>query len=900
MGIPRQRRCTAIRISAAAVLMASLGGSTEAFPDGFGRFGRINEDGLLTLLVTPTHFETFPTEPDLRGTFGLGTGTASVVSLDATQKTLAISGGSPGEPSQIRYTLLYPGFSATFGTQMEIRFTGSTFIAQREPAQAGRTRHWILVRAQSASCNPILIAFRSGFNPASWSMTSNTLTVQDPGGIGEVRILTPRGIASLPANPPASALSALIDDCETWAAREIPVLTSFTSAITSGREAVHFTEQFTASGPFVAPVSPVLAFAMGHGYPASVEGGITNTNCLTAQGPFAHVSGPSASYELPLPPIEERGYLRPPGQAARQALLNDLVGHLAGPWVTNAVDMAYAGMTNAALAWPLLTPANQAAITNAWSTYLSTGFAMPPYAPGTPKQPWNEEIEPFSGESYIWTYHITGVGPHRYDIDWGNALPLLGLQAYATRSGDWPFVSARWNAVQRIYRYFDLGHDWCWMTVVNGDHGWSTGTGDPYAATLAGTIACVKMARALGESALEEKFAAHVARICVGYVARLWYTDWARAQGLIGSQSLVLGFMENEAFTRAVLGTQDPWGASNILSADGVIHTTYAPFIEFGGNALQQYEDRYAAAYPAWYDGSQVYPFTTTYNGNSVYVAFPHIFGRTLLGEPTATLWNYVDSCESNRNNAWIGPPVIAEILARDTPMLLTQWQPARLVDAVWSPAQGRAVLEFDLLQSTHWQLTARLTSTEQPIGVLVNGSSVPFSITGDSLSIQRAVNGSVQVEVVFSAAPPDLIIDNTDAEFSTAGSWPSSANSGHYLTNSLYHFGDGGASSATWRPSIPRAGFYDVYAWWVASSNRATAAPYEVTHAGGTTSTPQNQTINGSQWVLLGRFSFDAGTAGAVVLRSSVPGTQVVSADAVRFTYASPVPAGLVLLGAD
>jgi hypothetical protein len=235
--------------------------------------------------------------------------------------------------------------------------------------------------------------------------------------------------------------------------------------------------------------------------------------------------------------------------------------------------------------------------------------------------------------------------------------------------------------VQRIYRYFDLGDDWAWMTVVNGDHGYSTGTGDPMAATYAGTVACLKMARALGDRDREAYFACKAARIAVPLIMRFPLTPWAQQSGLLNPDRIVLGFHEKEGFIRVQLGKTDPWNPTNVLSGDGVLPEVYAALLMPGKTMLRTYEDRHARFYPDWYKGGVQYPFHTSYKGNSVYVTFPHIFSRALLGEPTAQLWRYVDAAQTNRNNAWIGPNVVAELLARDAPLRLTEWQPAAYDD---------------------------------------------------------------------------------------------------------------------------------------------------------------------------------------------------------------------------
>lgn len=140
------------------------------------------------------------------------------------------------------------------------------------------------------------------------------------------------------------------------------------------------------------------------------------------------------------------------------------------------------------------------------------------------------------------------------------------------------------------------------------------------------------------------------------------------------------------------------------------------------------------------------------------------------------------------------------------------------------------------------------------------------------------------------------VIVDNGAAGYSEVGTWTSSANAGFYGTNSRYNSTGTGADTATWTPTVPKNGKYNVYAWWVAGSNRPTNAVYQVQHTLGTTNVAANQTLNGSKWNLLGTFNLNAGTAGKVILSDNATAGKVVSADAVRVLYVGPQDAVTVI----
>ncbi len=89
--------------------------------------------------------------------------------------------------------------------------------------------------------------------------------------------------------------------------------------------------------------------------------------------------------------------------------------------------------------------------------------------------------------------------------------------------------------------------------------------------------------------------------------------------------------------------------------------------------------------------------------------------------------------------------------------------------------------------------------------------------------------------------------------------------------------------ATVRWTPQLPRAGTYQVYAWWGGSpASLDSAAQYVVKHAGGLSTNVVDQQNNGGQWNLLGTFVFKANCEEFVSLRPS--GFGVAVADAIRF----------------
>jgi|GEM_PF-318331 len=131
--------------------------------------------------------------------------------------------------------------------------------------------------------------------------------------------------------------------------------------------------------------------------------------------------------------------------------------------------------------------------------------------------------------------------------------------------------------------------------------------------------------------------------------------------------------------------------------------------------------------------------------------------------------------------------------------------------------------------------------------------------------------------------------LDNTDASGVTiTGAWTSSTYYPGYVGSDFIHDGNTGkgTKSVQYTPTISQTAQYNVYARWTASTNRATNVPIDITHAGGTTTVTVNQQADGSMWYLLGTYTFNAGTSGKVLIRTTNTNGYVI-ADAVMFEKA-------------
>ncbi|WP_170109567.1 N-acetylmuramoyl-L-alanine amidase [Melghirimyces profundicolus] len=154
-------------------------------------------------------------------------------------------------------------------------------------------------------------------------------------------------------------------------------------------------------------------------------------------------------------------------------------------------------------------------------------------------------------------------------------------------------------------------------------------------------------------------------------------------------------------------------------------------------------------------------------------------------------------------------------------------------------------------------------------------GSKVILSDNADGIVVADAIKlERVEQNTVIS--------DNGDPGNEGIGAWKSSNNvAGFEGDDYQYDYKGTGDHTFTWNLNIPKAGYYKVYAKYMAYTDRATNAPYTIYHQDGQTVQRVNQRKNGSQWVELGTFRFEAGTGSKIVLSDKADG--IVVADSVK-----------------
>ncbi|NOJ82071.1 N-acetylmuramoyl-L-alanine amidase [Myxococcus xanthus] len=123
---------------------------------------------------------------------------------------------------------------------------------------------------------------------------------------------------------------------------------------------------------------------------------------------------------------------------------------------------------------------------------------------------------------------------------------------------------------------------------------------------------------------------------------------------------------------------------------------------------------------------------------------------------------------------------------------------------------------------------------------------------------------------------------DSTKGYIAVPSTWARGTSAGYYGNDYYYASTQPVSEPAVFHFHMPAAGSRTIQAWWVQGTNRSPAAPFVIAHAGGNSTVTVNQQTNGSKWVTLGTYNFNAGWNKVQLSRWATEG-YVVMADAVR-----------------
>lgn len=151
--------------------------------------------------------------------------------------------------------------------------------------------------------------------------------------------------------------------------------------------------------------------------------------------------------------------------------------------------------------------------------------------------------------------------------------------------------------------------------------------------------------------------------------------------------------------------------------------------------------------------------------------------------------------------------------------------------------------------------------------------------------------------------SPGEVRVDNTDATgVTTTGTWSASTTTMGYYGSNYWHDGNAnkGSSTVRYNPTLPSAGSYEVFMRWTADSGRAPNVSIDINAAAGliTNAATVNQQVNNGEWISVGTYTFNAGTAGYLKIKNAGT-TGYVIADAVKFVPVAATP-GVITMDSE
>ncbi len=719
--------------------------------DGFGRFGWLQESGLLAGWLRPDGFQISAVDAggaSRTAEWKIALGEARQIRwqrtrtdwttveheafLDfSTEVKNELAAKAPEllkelrEPQRVLASILAPGFlidskekslslarvpdgKQPSGSAMLIYPTAQGV----KSAPAGKpvdgallSEGWIAATWPGAETMPLMLALKK--RPGSITISNEKLDLTFPGPLERVAVAFPFGYRQM-QTPDSGQAPALI---AAQARKLAPILRAYPSRATQRfRDAagdgieveerfghIFWTNDWQEPSRVIAPVSPLLIFAKSQGYPLTLPGNlVTDLNWPTKYGPYGFVEGSTAQTRLPVPPMETTFYLRPSSDPLADQVAAELVVPVrATPfnWLRNDTLSTWYLRASSSLGFPLLDAGQKRHFLEEWREALDQGLQA---------HAWYLRTEPFSGSRYPVSFGW--VEPHTEtlgDVNSGAGAVLYALWSYARCSGDWKFVEDRWPMVRGAVEYFFVQHDWAVMQTGAREHSGSSAI-DMDTIGYEGVVAYAQMAKVLGhddEAALARLLAARVAvPTSVRWLGRNWVGP--KDEKKLTWNAIGVGFSENAGFDFLSSSEGGPDHANSELALS----------LSWVGQFPEMYDLHVwglGETFWNWFENSYVETRVANWrkdhpgnrNNHAANIA-AHLYLRGLLGAPPEAMraeleqqapWGLAPKGPVARENAGF----YALLLGRHFPLVLRSWGAAAIREASFDESAGEATISF-------------------------------------------------------------------------------------------------------------------------------------------------------------------------------------------------------------
>ncbi len=191
-----------------------------------------------------------------------------------------------------------------------------------------------------------------------------------------------------------------------------------------------------------------------------------------------------------------------------------------------------------------------------------------------------------------------------------------------------------------------------------------------------------------------------------------------------------------------------------------------------------------------------------------------------------------------------------------------------------------------------NWTLGATSTGEAINMSFLFDGTWGSRTVTNDNFPLAASALAGTYYEWDYSRVylRTEPVKDTEDTSGITivpgADGWFASTSVAGYNGANYIHDNNTnkGTKSVRFTPTLSGNGTYNVYMRWTGGAGRATNVPVDIVKADGTTATVTvDESVNGSQWNLLGTYNLAKVNVSATVRTTGTSG--YVVADAMRFT---------------
>lgn len=608
------------------------------------------------------------------------------------------------------------------------------------------TENWLLLLCDdNYPAAPWLLTFQK--RPDSFKWTPESLIIRRTAGLGIIGISNPWGIRPLPigfsrnwTTPPDDAVKqcrriAAIMTCYPYKCDEYFTIDKANGTIAVTEMVSHFqiVNDWNAKGEKIAPLPPVLAFAMDNGYPAKRPKTMIDCNMPTIYGPYLAQSGTQLEYTLPIPDLRNPTPLRTDAFPQWQKEANDLVKTF---WplkqeFNGPSRSPVSGSHAVFLSWSLLDEKSRQSLAEncraSICTYFDIQAKLGTFEAGNGRGT-TERAEPFTGlpyQVYGWTVVRNGLRVYG-DISNFSGFKLYLFYLYAKYTGDWNLIRDNWVKLQRIFEvctrtcdwavmgqscmedYFlhsiDMGPDsWCAPVAMTG---MAEVIGDRRTADLAlymATKQAVPLVTAFNKRKWDTQYNSRWNEKENEKMPETGYTD----SGYVGGDWKRTGFDYN-----FIIGC--------MLSPECI--NLYRDFCPDAATTFEY--DLLERFYPQWRDAK-----FTRYGKNSPGPITRHLLLREALGESTEKLAEIVRGglLEGTGENIgkylemgglpWLKSASAAILIGRDAPCQLADWAPARLQNAEFDAKTKKVSVQFNSPTS----FVIRIISRVRPLSVTMN-----------------------------------------------------------------------------------------------------------------------------------------------------------------------------------